>query len=174
MANNGGSARVVFGWLLLFGGVIGLIVSLNMKTTVETGGYTEFGVYVPRSEVHNLGLMNQKQNFVIASGLVTLIGVILLAVGGGGKQRGVTSNQGGSAALRPCPFCAEMIQKQAALCRFCNREVEPEVPSTAQEAASVDEPTVACSECGRPVPESEAATFLGRVWCQEDFEKAIL
>jgi len=29
--------------------------------------------------------------------------------------------------MRQCPFCAEMIKKQAMLCRFCNNEVDPEV-----------------------------------------------
>jgi hypothetical protein len=26
---------------------------------------------------------------------------------------------------RPCPFCGELIQRSAVVCRFCNREVPP-------------------------------------------------
>jgi hypothetical protein len=29
---------------------------------------------------------------------------------------------------RPCPWCAETIKRQAIVCRFCGRDVEPSVP----------------------------------------------
>lgn len=32
---------------------------------------------------------------------------------------------GGAAALRPCPWCAELVQPAARLCRYCGRDIEP-------------------------------------------------
>jgi hypothetical protein len=31
----------------------------------------------------------------------------------------------GRAGRRRCPYCAEMIRKEASVCRFCGREVQP-------------------------------------------------
>lgn len=42
-------------------------------------------------------------------------------------SRDATAEQRTPAGLRPCPFCAEMIQPAAIKCRFCNADV-PAVP----------------------------------------------
>lgn len=33
------------------------------------------------------------------------------------------NNQQAKANLKQCPFCAEMIQRQAKVCRFCSRDL---------------------------------------------------
>jgi hypothetical protein len=34
-----------------------------------------------------------------------------------------------ASTLRPCPYCAELIQQEAVFCRFCQRDVEPALSS---------------------------------------------
>ena len=56
------------GALLIVIGTIGLLISLNMSTSVSTSlGY----------EVENIGLLTRQQNFIIISGLIIIIGVLL-------------------------------------------------------------------------------------------------
>lgn len=65
-----------FGKLLLIGGALALIIVLNMKTSVSTG----FG------EVNNLGLIADKQNFLLMSLAAIVAGLVLLAVGKNGSR----------------------------------------------------------------------------------------
>jgi len=64
-------ALLVIGILILIGGVIALFRSLGIDTSVETG-ISGFGL---PSRVNNLGLMNQKQNYIIVSCVALVIGV---------------------------------------------------------------------------------------------------
>jgi preprotein translocase subunit Sss1 len=80
-----------FGLLLVAVGVIGLLVALNKDTTVEvpgqpgqTIGSGEFSTYipsVPSQRVHNIGLMDERRNWLIVSGFVLVGGVLLLGFG---------------------------------------------------------------------------------------------
>lgn len=56
------------GTLILFAGVAGLLFALNMDTSVSTG----FG------SVNNLGLMNDKQNYIIVSALAIIVGLLMI------------------------------------------------------------------------------------------------
>lgn len=78
--SSSGSGASVFGWLLLAAGIVGLLFSLNMDTSVETGvdPYNSFGL---PSRVNNIGLMNQQRNYLIISGIVALAGVVLIVSG---------------------------------------------------------------------------------------------
>lgn len=66
---------------LIIIGISWIIFAFNIDTSVVTGGQTigsgEFAVQVPLMRVNNLGLMNEKQNHLIISSLVLLIGVAL-------------------------------------------------------------------------------------------------
>ncbi len=66
---------------LILIGIAWIIFAFNFDTSVVTGGQTigsgEFAVQVPLMRVNNLGLMNEKQNHLIISSLVLLIGVAL-------------------------------------------------------------------------------------------------
>ena len=71
---------------------------------------------------------DKNTNAAVGAGAIALVlflaGVPLLITG----LKRVFSPAPATAALRPCPFCAEPIQPKAVVCRFCNREV-PAVPS---------------------------------------------
>lgn len=74
-----GNAGAAFGWLLTALGLFGLIFALTMDTSVEAGGEDlGFGVSTPRMRVNNLGLMDQRRNFLMISGLGVLVGVVLI------------------------------------------------------------------------------------------------
>lgn len=66
-------ARV--GVLLLILGGIGLIYAFNMETSVETA----FGA------VNNIGLLNERQTYLILSGGASLVGLLLAAIGSAKK-----------------------------------------------------------------------------------------
>lgn len=73
------------GVLLLIVGLIGMLYAANMDTSVRMGDVdmpTALRAYVPAEmRVHNLGLMQQKQNYLIGGGVVAVVGAILLAAG---------------------------------------------------------------------------------------------
>ena len=64
---------VTLGSLLLVGGLVFLFYVLSQDTSVAT----EYG-----GRVQNLGLMNEKQNLIIVSAAVSVLGAILLVAGG--------------------------------------------------------------------------------------------
>jgi hypothetical protein len=57
-------------------------------------------------------------------------------------------------SLRPCPYCAELIQPAAVVCRFCGRDVE---------ATAIETPT---SEAGARIEELERKypLFVSEGW----------
>jgi hypothetical protein len=63
------------GVLLLILGGIGLIYAFNMETSVETA----FGA------VNNIGLLNERQTYLILSGGASLVGLLLAAIGSAKK-----------------------------------------------------------------------------------------
>jgi hypothetical protein len=79
------------GIFLIAVGVFGLLAAMNMDTTVEvpglpgrTIGFGEFSTYipsVPSQRVHNVGLMDQRRNWLILSGFVFVGGLVLSGFG---------------------------------------------------------------------------------------------
>lgn len=75
---NGHDAGWLGSWLLI-AGIVGLLWAFNLDTSVEAGGeYLGLGVSVPRARVNNLGLMEERRNYLMLSGLACVIGVIVL------------------------------------------------------------------------------------------------
>jgi len=64
------------GGLMLVIGIILGIYALNMDTTVDSP------LFGGNFRVNNLGLMNEKTNYLIFSGILSLVGVLLLAMPG--------------------------------------------------------------------------------------------
>jgi hypothetical protein len=132
------SSYSMLGWIVFISGIVWLTWALNLDTTVSVGT-TPFGGYGLPSEMHNIGLMNRKQNLVIASSLTILIGVAFIAIGavrrplaGGHPNPGQTQVAKDSPPVtRPCPFCAEPLRPQAILCRWCQRDVPAQGPTAA-------------------------------------------
>lgn len=73
----------LFGTILLIGAVIICIYSLTMETTVK-GGYTTYDIFgfptYHEAEVHNVGLLNNRQNLLILSGILALIGTLMCTI----------------------------------------------------------------------------------------------
>lgn len=74
-----------FGYFLFALGIIIAAFGLNMDTTVETDGQTigsgEYAVTVPKSRVHNIGLMDDRQTILYGAGLSLLLGAIFIGFG---------------------------------------------------------------------------------------------
>lgn len=99
-------------------GLIWAVLAFNMDVAVTSperklsAGYSE--ITIPSVTVNNMGLMDQRRNHLIFAGLVFLAGMILFALG---KPNSVSGEQ------KTCPFCAEQINVNAVICRFCQKEV---------------------------------------------------
>lgn len=120
------------GIITLVIGILGLMATLGVDTTVETRG---------SERVHNIGLMNAQQNILLVFIAVAVAGVVILvsnrktqSLPSSINQQAIDKDQ----SDRACPFCAELIKPQAILCRYCNRDVAPLAPR----------------ECGSQVSES--------------------
>lgn len=122
-----------FGLFLIGLGLIGLVTAMGMDTTVETGGETlgsgEFSFRVPKSRVHNIGLMDERRNFLIASGVGILAGAILFGFGtvaGTSSPRALaeTSSARAQAVGTVCPWCNGPLNGTPEICRHCRQSLE--------------------------------------------------
>ncbi|MBI6548621.1 hypothetical protein [Xenorhabdus lircayensis] len=102
-----------FGFFLLVIGVIAIFVSLNMDVSVATG----YG-----GRVNNIGLVAQRQNFLLISCFVALCGLLLTIFGGRKSLNGDSKNN-----QIKCPFCAELINIEALKCKHCGSEVQEKI-----------------------------------------------
>lgn len=94
-----------FGWIVLVAGVVWLLVALNMDVTIGTG----YG------RVNNIGLMASRQNHIIIGAVVTLCGLLMVIFGKKKSEDAVQNIK--------CPFCAEIINKDAVKCKHCGSDV---------------------------------------------------
>jgi hypothetical protein len=104
----------------MIGGGVFALFALNMDTAVSS-----YGV----GRINNLGLMADRQNYLIMSMGTVLVGVLLFLFGGKHSSNSPEPSTSQSDEMRACPFCAEPIKKEAIKCKHCGSEVkaEPEV-----------------------------------------------
>jgi ribosomal protein L37E len=114
--------------ILVIVGILGLLVSLSMETTI--------------GDFYNIGLLNDKQNYIIISSFLILIGVILHIYNSNFKDKKLPNGDSSSthnvsnpinedtifsdkeieSETKECPDCAEMVKLRAKKCRFCGHE----------------------------------------------------
>ena len=133
------------GWridrLLILVGIVALLASLGMNTSVPSAG---------GGRIHNIGLMNEKQNYLIVSGIVLLIGVLLNI-----SNRRKTAphadrstdivdyaetkkmRNSPSPIFNYCPHCNAMIDEKWSHCQSCGGEIRED-----RSASSIPESTV--------------------------------
>jgi hypothetical protein len=135
-----GAAKRV-GAVLIVIGCIGLAVSWNMDTTLEAGGERigsrEFGVDVPKTRVHNIGLMDERRNYMLLSALALVVGVITVGFGALAENQATASNRQVTGSR--CPKCSGMLEGAPTVCMHCRTElrwVDGKVV-TAEEARSL-------------------------------------
>lgn len=95
-----------FGGAICF--VLGILLigyALTMDVSVSTG----FG------RVNNLGLMAERQNSLILGGFLFLAGVLMHLFA---KKPTIKTN------TKKCPFCAELINKDAIKCKHCGSDID--------------------------------------------------
>lgn len=101
------------GIVLLILGVISLVFSLNFDTSV--GRY------------NNIGLLNDKQNYIIISSVLLLAGVVFVSIGYIKNNSAPSTNSAivDATTTMECPACAEVIKSKAIICRFCGHKLQP-------------------------------------------------
>lgn len=98
-----------FGILLCIVAAIALIAGFSTDTSVAT----DLG-----QRVHNIGLMNQKQNIIILGASLFVAGALLLGLSGRTRPPSSTDTD-----YRQCPSCAELVKTEAKVCRYCQRNL---------------------------------------------------
>ncbi|WP_445570641.1 zinc ribbon domain-containing protein [Pseudomonas sp. E102] len=98
-----------FGYFLLVVGVLCIVGALAMDVSVSAGA----------RRVNNIGLMADRQNYILTGGLMLLVGVVMAI--GGKRQTGIVGSYSDG---RACPICAETIRCAAVRCKHCGSEVE--------------------------------------------------
>lgn len=114
----------VLGIMLLLVGAIWVGVALNLPTTIKMPdqylGAEELQISIPATEVYNLQLADSRRTHLFIASTIVIVGAIAFGFGFIGSH---TDSQVGS--LKKCPFCAELIQPDALLCKHCGKNLPP-------------------------------------------------
>ncbi|QPN89184.1 hypothetical protein [Proteus vulgaris] len=94
-----------FGIFLLVVGVLALLIAFNMDVSVATS----YG-----GRVNNIGLMAERQNYILIGCFVTFCGLMMVIFGG---RKSIKTGQ------VKCPFCAEFISNEAIRCKHCGSDL---------------------------------------------------
>ena len=115
------NAKDILGGLLVFIGMGLLYLGLTMDTSVEVS-YPEItqnlNLNLPE-RVNNLGLMQEKQNYLMFGGICFILGLIVVYAFPSSKKE-EEEEELEYRETKKCPDCAETILQNARICRFCN------------------------------------------------------
>ena len=111
------------------GGAFALF-ALNLDTSVSSGPY---GV----GRVNNMGLMADRQNYLMISIGAVIVGVLMMLFGKRAPAPVVSASDSG---MRACPFCAEPIKNEAIKCKHCGSAVEVVVIEVPKLSAFFEKP----------------------------------
>lgn len=109
------NAKDILGGLLVFVGMWLLYLGLTMDTSVEVtypDDVQGFNIELPE-RVNNLGLMQEKQNYLMFGGICFVLGLVIVYAFPSSKNEEYIET-------KKCPDCAETVQLEARICRFCN------------------------------------------------------
>ena len=102
---------------ILFGlGIIGIFAALSMDVSVAVPVQTILGERIGGGRVNNIGLMQDRQNYLMLSGLFVIGGIILAVAGGrsGGGGTGTPSSVSGTTGTgRPSQPTFRWVETQA-------------------------------------------------------------
>lgn len=115
-----------YGIALLFVGALALLIGFNMDTTVYSDG----------GRVHNIGLLNERQNIIIFAGIMTVIGAVFLGLAS--KNNVLEGRSNTSSDTRKCPFCAELVKTEAIICRHCQKDLPLITENAIKQHTTVD------------------------------------
>lgn len=115
-----------FGYFVVVVGMLCLVGAMAMDVSVSSGA----------GRVNNIGLMAERQNFILIGGLLLLVGVIMAVAG---KRRIDVFDS--SSEYRACPSCAEAIRGAAVKCKHCGSDVDSVNNRLGFDAHVVVEPT---------------------------------
>lgn len=111
-----------YGIALLVVGALAFLIGFDMDTTY--GG------------VHNIGLLNERQNIIIFAGIMTVIGAVFLGLAS--KNNVLEGRSNTSSDTRKCPFCAELVKAEAIICRHCQKDLPPLTESVIKQHATIN------------------------------------
>lgn len=126
----------IIGIILIVVGLIWAGIAFNSDVTVATGSNSLSRSYNLPDRVNNIGLMAERQNHLILSGITIIIGILLF--GFGSLSENSNNNAQGKIA---CPFCSEKIISGAKFCRFCQKEL-PDSEIIKEELIAKEEPFI--------------------------------